>query len=185
MLLLVLLAATPSADDVARAKVLYQSGKTHYELQNYSEAIRDFAAGYALSPKPEFLINLGQAYRASGDKQKAVEMYERYLERAPADAKPRKQIEALIVELKAELAQAPPADAPKKEPTVTPTEPVAPAPVVVARAEEKPSAAVWAVPLGIGVAVAAGVATALAIGFSNSVSCNMAPSLGCVDLRQR
>lgn len=189
----VALASTATAsesDDVARAKTHFQAGKTHYELGRYSEAIREFAAGYALSPRPEFLINLGQAYRASGDRASAVEMYERYLEKAPGTAKAREQVQQIVdtlrSELAAEKAKPPPADAPVKDapvqltpaPTPVPSEP---SPAV---APEPRSAARIVVPIVIGAAVVIGGAIATAVILGNAPSCRNPPELGCLDLRK-
>jgi tetratricopeptide (TPR) repeat protein len=191
LVLLLLASGTPSADDVSRAKLSFQAGKAHYQLGNYSDAIREFAAGYALTQQPDFLINLGQAYRAQGDTRKALDMFEKYLEKAPADAAARKQVEPLAAELRAQLARddKAPADAPvlsAEPPGVKPPPATveAPAPRVAAPAVEAShhsSPLVWAIPVGAAVvigAVAAGVAVAL-----SRPGCGAASSLGCIDLR--
>jgi tetratricopeptide (TPR) repeat protein len=182
---LALVLTQPANDNVARARVLFQSGRTHYELGSYSEAIRDFAAGYALSPRPEFLLNLGQAYRASGDATKAIELFNKYLERAPPDAPLRSEVRSLIAELTSKLeAQrvSLPADVPRKsEPLSMPssTPEAAPPPE-----SPKPVSVGWIL-AGAGLVVAA-VATVVAIGAaSGQVSCAPGYSLGCIDLRGR
>jgi tetratricopeptide (TPR) repeat protein len=113
-LLLLVVSGAPTADDVSQAKVHFQAGKAHYQLGNFSDAIREFAAGYALTQSPDFLINLGQAYRAQGETAKALDMFDKYLEKAPADAPARKQVEALAASLREKEAPppAPPQDAP-------------------------------------------------------------------------
>ena len=200
-LALLLLIASPSADDLARARTHYQAGKAHYELGQYEDAAREFAAGYGLSPRPEFLINLGQAYRGAGQPKKALEMFEKYLERAPSEARERAQVEQLAGELRLELAKekaeedvrrdaeaasspsapAPGSDTPRVT-TLTPTEPVGNA--LVAPEPQKTSALVWALPLGV--LVAGGIAAAIIIPLAtNPVQCSGATGLGCVDLRQR
>lgn len=175
------LAAAPSeSGDVAQAKTHFQAGKTHYELGRYAEAIREFAAGYALSPRPEFLINLGQAYRASGDRRAALEMYERYLEKAPANAKAREQVQQIVETLKSEIAAEKPSDAPVK-PTLTP------APQVVepaVAAESPPSSARIIVPVVIGAAVLVGAVIATVVIVGSAPTCQNAPGLGCLDLRR-
>jgi tetratricopeptide (TPR) repeat protein len=174
--------ALGASADEARARVLYESGKTHYELKQYLEAIRDFAAGYALSPRPEFLANLGQAYRAAGEPAKALEFYRAYLDKAPPTAAPRAEVELIVVELQAELdarkKQA--ADAPVAK-TLEPEPPRAEVEVVPATRPVSPLA--WALPVAGVVVVAVG--TALAIGFATSVSCGPERTLGCHDLRSQ
>ncbi len=201
-LVLVLWSAAPTSDEVARAKVHYQAGKTHYDLGNYSEAIREFAAGYALAPKPEFLINLGQAYRASGDLRTAIDMYQRYLEKAPANAPQRTQVQGLVADLRAELARAAPPDAgssptdgaPRREPdaaapaadAVTPAPPAAVPTQEEVTAEARPSRVSPWVVVGVSaaaVAVVAGVIAGVAVATRRAPSCAGASGLGCADLR--
>lgn len=182
LVLLVLSGSPPESDEVARAKTHFQAGKTHYELGRYSEAIREFAAGYALSPRPEFLINLGQAYRASGDRVSALDMYERYLEKAPANAKAREQVQGIVETLRAEIAaekaKAPPPDAPLKT-ELTPAS-TTPPPAVT---PEGPSARI-VVPVVIGGVVVVGAAIVTGVLLANAPSCRNAPALGCLDLRR-
>jgi tetratricopeptide (TPR) repeat protein len=177
--LALVVASGPSPDAVARAKVLYQAGRTHYELGNYSEAIRDFAAGYSLAPRPEFLVNLGQAYRAAGDTEKALEMFEKYLERAPPDAPPRAEVVRLIASLREQPGKV---DAPRRleiAPTTLPTT-AAESPAVAPTTP--PSKVGWVV-AGVGVAVALGVAAVIFGVAMNPVTCAPTRTLGCVDAR--
>jgi len=204
MLLALVLAAAASTEESAEAKVHFQAGSTHYQLKQYSEAIREFAAGYALSPRPEFLINLGQAYRGAGDLAQALSMFKQYLEKAPANAKPRAQVEQLVKQLEAQLKDAPPAtpngpafeapepkptpraaDAPVKEepPSLVPVD--SPPPAVVKQEPSHTSPLVWIIPVAA-VVVAAGIAVAVGVAVSSGgPSCSGAGSLGCVDLRKQ
>jgi hypothetical protein len=175
--------AVLGAGDEAQAKVHYRAGKTHFDLKNYSEAIREFAAGYALSPKPEFLINLAQAYKRNGEAQKALEMFERYLERAPADAAERRSAEEVLGELrKAVAAQQPPPDAPVREPPPPVATAPSPGVVLVQEPSKGVSPLAWAIPLGVAVVAGAVVGIVFA---TQAVSCSGAGQLGCVDLRGR
>jgi len=70
-------------DPLRRAQTHFRAGKTLYDLGKFNDAIREFAAGYALAPRPEFLINLAQAYRRAGQPEQSKEMFERYLDKAP------------------------------------------------------------------------------------------------------
>lgn len=176
-------------DELARAKVLYQAGKTHYQLGNYSEAIRDLAAGYALAPRPEFLVNLAQAYRGAGELAKAVSLLEKFLAERPQDPR-RAEVTALIADLRTELAsKAPPppaqSDAPRREDTPAPSlTTTSPKPLVEPVAvEAKPSPLVWAIP--VGVAAAVGLTLGIVFGVSSQVGCGPERTLGCVDLRSR
>lgn len=96
-------------DRESRARAHYEVGLGMYHLGNYRDAVREFTAGYDLSPRPEFLINLGQAYRKLNELDRAQEMFRKYLARAPADAPDRVQVRGLLAEVDAERAAAPPA----------------------------------------------------------------------------
>src|SRR4051794_17898806 len=99
------LAAAAADDETMRqAHTHFKAGKAFYDLGQYEDAIRELAAGYALAPRPEFLINLGQAYRRAGEPRKAREMFQHYLEEAPAGAPQRVQVSELVTQLDTELA---------------------------------------------------------------------------------
>jgi tetratricopeptide (TPR) repeat protein len=83
--------ASEAPPDTTRAKNHFEAGRALYYLGNYAEAIREFSAGYELTRKPEFLINLGQAYRKLEDLPRAAEMYQRFLDTAPPTAPEREQ----------------------------------------------------------------------------------------------
>ena len=68
--------ARGEGDRESRARAHYEVGLGMYHLGNYRDAIREFSAGYELSPRPQFLINLGQAYRKLGELDKAREMFQ-------------------------------------------------------------------------------------------------------------
>jgi tetratricopeptide (TPR) repeat protein len=88
ILIACLFAATPSlADDKAdkaKAKKLYEEGKTHYDLAEYKEAIAAWKQVYSLSKKPILLFNIAQAYRLSGDCNGAMAFYDSYTREEPA-----------------------------------------------------------------------------------------------------
>lgn len=177
------LARAADADAVAKAQTHYRAGKTLYDLGNYEGAIREFAAGYSLVPRPEFLLNLGQAYRRGGDLPKAKEMYLRYLEKAPESAPERPGVHETLQELEAELrAQPPPASDRPEASTLVPKAPVT-EPAAQIEAEKPFNHAVWAVPVAVAVAVGVGVAIFFATRPPDA--CGTAGGLGCFDLRPR
>jgi tetratricopeptide (TPR) repeat protein len=61
----------------------YIKGVEHYKTAAYEEAIAEFEAGYKLVPKPQFLLNLGQAYRKLDRLETAREMFVKFLNTAP------------------------------------------------------------------------------------------------------
>jgi tetratricopeptide (TPR) repeat protein len=107
-------------DKQTRARARFEAGRALYSLGDYEAALREFAAGYLLVPKPQFLINLGSTYRKLGDYRKSREMYRLYLAKTPLDDAMRPSVERVLVELDEEEAKHPPA------PPAAPVAPVAP-----------------------------------------------------------
>ncbi len=155
-------------DPVARARTHFEAGRALYQLGNYDEALREFAAGYQLAPRPQFLLNLGQCYRKRDDLANARAMYQRYLHDAPASDPERPQAEQILAEIDKQIADrqaasAPPAAAPIAAPA--PANP--PAPVAAALTATAPPRRRswikrnwWILPAGaavVGLAVGLGV----------------------------
>jgi tetratricopeptide (TPR) repeat protein len=194
-LAIVLAAAAPAhaeGDREQRARAHYEVGLGMYHLGNYREALREFSAGYELSPRPQFLINLGQVYRKLHDLDRAREMFARYLAQTPKDAPDRHDVQQLLEEVERERAQAPPPvsteppppDAPA--PSLTPAATPAPASLVAAPAAPPRRSAIrrywWTIPVG---AVVLGAAVGLTLYFTlppSQVACTSA-TINCVDLR--
>jgi tetratricopeptide (TPR) repeat protein len=59
--------------------------------ENFREAIAAFEAGYAASPRPEFLLNIANCHRKLDDLAAARRFYRRFLDQAPADHPARPQ----------------------------------------------------------------------------------------------
>lgn len=184
------LAAAAPPDGEARARAHYEVGLGMYHLGNYQDAIREFSAGYDLSPRPEFLINLGQAYRKLGKLVEARDMFRRYLDATPATAPDRKQVEQLLAEVERDSAAAPAAPAPPAGGGGAPGRPVevaAPSSMAVAApaVAQRPSALRrywWTIPVAAVV-----VATALGVGIyfgtpPSQLPCGSA-TIACVDAR--
>jgi tetratricopeptide (TPR) repeat protein len=177
--LLVLVAALPArADDdrETRARAHYEVGLGMYHLGNYRDAVREFSAGYELAPRPEFLINLGQAYRKLHDFDRAREMFKRYLATSDAQAPDRKQVLQLLDEVEHAQPVAPAAIA----------ESPAPAALVAAPGPPPHKSALkrfwWTIPVG---AVLVGTALGLTLYFTlppSQVACKSA-TIACVDVR--
>jgi tetratricopeptide (TPR) repeat protein len=68
------------------SKLLQSQGMTAYKAGNYRAAVAKFSAAMDASPSPELLYHAAQAYRLKGERAKALELYERYLEVAPDGA---------------------------------------------------------------------------------------------------
>jgi tetratricopeptide (TPR) repeat protein len=126
------LAHAQSDDSVARARSHFEAGRALYNLKQYTDAIREFSAGYQLVPKPQFLVNLGQCYDRlaegtsdAAQKREALEhardMYKKYLEDAPPKDPLRDQVAQIVTDLERRLAALPPPA--RAEPTPVRTEP--------------------------------------------------------------
>jgi tetratricopeptide (TPR) repeat protein len=138
LLLLCGTARAQNDDALARARTHFEAGRALYNLKNYTDAIREFSAGYQLVPKPQFLVNLGQCYDRMADgttdpagKRDALEhsrdMYNKFLQDAPPGDPLRAQVAPMVVELEKKLQALPPAPPRKEEPAQVTT----PAPAAV------------------------------------------------------
>ncbi len=79
----------------------YEKGSTAYNLNRFHEAIDHYQTAYEAYAAPEFLFNIGQAYRQlNGAEQcRALNYYRRYLGLKP-DAPNRTEVENRIADLK-------------------------------------------------------------------------------------
>jgi tetratricopeptide (TPR) repeat protein len=105
------LCSAASADDalaptLERARLHYQAGEKLYLLGRYEDALREFQDGYAIAPKPEFLLNLGQVHRKLGNREQAVEMFEKFLLSTTPDDPRRAAVEDVLAELRTEMSTA-------------------------------------------------------------------------------
>jgi hypothetical protein len=93
--------------DPARAH--YTRGETLFQAGEYAEAFEEFQAGYYLSRRPLFLVNMAHAQRRQGALDRAEALYRRYLLVAP-DSALRAQIESVLeqIDLVRAAEQAPP-----------------------------------------------------------------------------
>jgi hypothetical protein len=83
-----------------QAKQRYLAAQTHYNLNEFPEALKGFKDAYRLYPDPVFLFNIGQCERQLGNIDEAVRFYRSYLRNQP-DAPNRNEVEKKIEELKA------------------------------------------------------------------------------------
>jgi tetratricopeptide (TPR) repeat protein len=100
-----LAAAAPPDGREAQARRHFSEGQAHYQAGRYPEALAAFQLGYALSPRPEFLINFAQVYRKLGQHERALVECERFLATAPP-APLAEQARRLAATLREEQARA-------------------------------------------------------------------------------
>jgi tetratricopeptide (TPR) repeat protein len=75
------------------------SGQSHYNLNEFAEALQDFKEAYRLHPDPAFLFNIAQCERQLGDFDEAIKFYRSYLRNKP-EATNAKEVQKKIDELK-------------------------------------------------------------------------------------
>jgi tetratricopeptide (TPR) repeat protein len=170
--------AEPPMSPVERereAKARFERGEALYRRGEYDAARLEFEAGYALKPLPVFLFDIAQSYRRSGQRERAIEYYRRFLE-VDASSRFRAQAERYLRELEQE---AEPRPAPAATPTVAPAPPpgsvtpvpsapvAAPASVVATPASAAQPAPrkrrLWIVGVVVGGVVVVGGAVALGV----------------------
>jgi hypothetical protein len=103
---------TARADDVpltpeqlASAKKLYEEGKALYAGGKIPEAIAKLEESYRISRNAFLLYNIGLAYDQSGQSDKALGYYARFLVSAPADAPMRADVQRRVETLEKERAE--------------------------------------------------------------------------------
>jgi iron complex outermembrane receptor protein len=115
-LLLVAAPARAQFDEEAKAKILYQRGLAHFQLDEFEVAITLWQEAYRLVPKPQLLYNIAQAYRLSSEK--ALTYYKKFLAihpNAPNRAEVEKQIALLTQKLSEDKPAVIPAPVPPLE----------------------------------------------------------------------
>jgi tetratricopeptide (TPR) repeat protein len=117
--LLCALATTAFADNKEAAKQSYTEGKRQYDLGEYDAALAAFKKAYLNYEEPVFLFNIAQCYRALGDRPAAVRTYRAFLRNWPK-APNREQVDRIVAELEAAIAQDASARAAPPAGTMTP-----------------------------------------------------------------
>ena len=79
------LAVFNTGPDVEKSRVLKNQGMSAYQAGRYDAAVKKFAAAIdnTPAPTPELIYYAAQAYRLKGERAKAIELYEKYLDVAP------------------------------------------------------------------------------------------------------
>jgi hypothetical protein len=115
------LVTTPSAEDEAAGKRHYKRGDELFKQGKYLDAAHEFEAGFAVAPRPLFLLNIGHSYRKAQELRRARAAYEDFLKADPTTSF-RADVEDLMKTIDDALGASAPSAPP---PVVTP----APAPL--------------------------------------------------------
>src|SRR5262245_56142933 len=98
--ILCLLSAQATAqtdEDVRRAREHYRKGEAAYAAERFDDAYKEFEAGYAIAPKPAFLLNMAHSERRRGELRNARALYLKYLLVEP-QSKYRPEVEQVVGE---------------------------------------------------------------------------------------
>jgi tetratricopeptide (TPR) repeat protein len=90
--------------DDATARTHFEAGQNHYDAGAYDQAIVEFEAALALSPRPDMLYNLYLACERAGRLDDSVRYLERYLAEGEIDASDRTMLESRLANLRARAA---------------------------------------------------------------------------------
>jgi tetratricopeptide (TPR) repeat protein len=98
------LAQSNDNDSRDKALKLFEDSNTAYKAGKFEDAADLLRQAYDLFPEPILLYNLGRAQEGLGDRQGAIESYERYLAEAE-QVDDRAAIERRIATLRAQITQ--------------------------------------------------------------------------------
>jgi hypothetical protein len=179
-------AAAPTAAD-SEAKQHFERGTSAYALGDYSEAATEYERAFKLKPDAALLYNAAQAHRLAGHKERALQLYESYLNVFGAQIKNREDVTRLVLNLRhsieadrSSLSAPPTSMATPHGDTPAPTAPPATAPPAASETSSEATPAVvatapaprplvkrawfWGVVGGAAVVVAAGITLGVVLG---------------------
>jgi hypothetical protein len=102
--------------DEAEGRRHFKAGQDLYQQKRFIEAAREFEAGYAVAPRPLFLLNIGHAYRRANELIKAKNAYEALLKLQP-DLPQKTEVEGYIKSINDALQAG---ESPTSEPVTRP-----------------------------------------------------------------
>jgi tetratricopeptide (TPR) repeat protein len=96
-------AGVARADDVEKARTLYQQGAQHYDLAEYTQALDLFREAYRNHEEPAILYNIAQCYRQLGDSENAIRFYRAFINKGSVDDETRERLRDIVKRLEAEI----------------------------------------------------------------------------------
>jgi hypothetical protein len=97
-------AGSARADNKDVARDAYQEGTRQFEFGDIKAALASFKRAYLNYEDPAFLFNIAQCQRQLGDQSEALRTYTFFLAKVP-NARSRPQVEKIVSELRAAIAQ--------------------------------------------------------------------------------
>jgi tetratricopeptide (TPR) repeat protein len=90
--------------DSAKSSALahFETAKRLFEVREYAKALEEYKDAYVAKPDPAFLFNIGQCHRKLGQNEQALDFFQQFLRKAPADDPNRSLVEARIADIRAE-----------------------------------------------------------------------------------
>ncbi len=141
--------AQTSSDDLARTH--FESGAAYLEESDYDNALQAFQKSYALSKRPEILLNIATVHERKADLPAAVAALQQFLSVAPANDEHIDATKLRIQNLEKRIADAPaPAPGPTTPAPVAAPPPAAPTPAPAPAAEPHRSRLPAYIVLGVG-----------------------------------
>ena len=116
--------AATDGDNKSEARARFLAGQSHYNLNEFNEALLEFKEAYRLFPDPVFLYNLGQCERQLDHYDEAILFYRSFLRNQPK-APNRAEVQRKIEEMETALKNRPP-ETPVESPKPVPGDPVSP-----------------------------------------------------------
>lgn len=95
----------PSESDITAAKGAYQAGQVSFQEADYERSLLYWEDAFRRDcTADKLLLNIARAYELSGDRKRAVNSLQTYVDRKP-DAKDRPSVEKWILKLKEAIAE--------------------------------------------------------------------------------
>src|SRR5262245_42069698 len=116
-----LVGASAFADNKEIAREAYTEGTRQFEIGEYRAALDAFKRAYLNYEEPAFLFNIAQCHRMLGEKAEALRAYRNFLRKLP-ETDNRKEIEKIIANLEAAIANEGAARTRPPQGTMTPGE---------------------------------------------------------------
>jgi hypothetical protein len=91
-------AQAAESEDVRKAREHYKNGDEAFKAGRYEDAYREWEAGFKLSGRPLFVVNMAHAERKRGELRHARALYQRYIVMEPT-SKLRPEIEGVLKEI--------------------------------------------------------------------------------------
>lgn len=98
--------------DEAKARALFKSGQTAYDVGEFAPALEHYTEAYKVKALPGFLFNIGQCHRQLGNFKEAAFFFGRFIDNSKPEAPNIELARELMSEMNRRQESAKPSDAP-------------------------------------------------------------------------